>query len=129
MKETLAVALGGALGSVARYWIAIWMLPLSRTMPWGTISINIAGSFAITFFAGLTMLQGRYHVPEIWRLAFMVGVCGGFTTFSTFSMQVFEMLRAGAFARALLNIGISVIVCVLASAIGYWLATRLNAIR
>lgn len=126
MRETLAVALGGALGSVARYWIGVWMLPLSRSMPWGTISINIAGSFAIAFLGTLTMLQGRYHLPEVWRLAFMVGVCGGFTTFSTFSLQVFEMLRAGALGRAALNIVISVIFCVLAAAVGYWLAMRLN---
>ena len=126
MRETLAVALGGALGSVARYWIGIWMLPLSRSMPWGTISINIAGSFAIAFLGTLTMLQGRYHLPEVWRLAFMVGDCGGFTTFSTFSLQVFEMLRAGALGRAALNIVISGIFCVLAAAVGYWLAMRLN---
>ncbi|WP_374833531.1 fluoride efflux transporter CrcB [Paenochrobactrum pullorum] len=126
MKETLAVALGGALGSVARYWIGIWMLPLSRNLPWGTIGINITGSFAIAFFGTLTMLQGRYSLPEVWRLAFMVGVCGGFTTFSTFSLQVFDLLREGAPGRAALNVVISVIFCVLAAAVGYWLAMRLN---
>ncbi|MFK4823726.1 fluoride efflux transporter CrcB [Paenochrobactrum sp. BZR 588] len=126
MKETLAVALSGALGSVARYWIGIWMLPLSRNLPWGTIGINITGSFAIAFFGTLTMLQGRYPLPEVWRLAFIVGVCGGFTTFSTFSLQVFDLLREGAPGRATLNVVISVIFCVLAAAVGYWLAMRLN---
>ena len=116
MTETLLVALGGALGSTARYWLALWALPLSRSLPWGTIGINIAGSFAISFFGTLTLAHGRFVAPEPARLFFMVGVCGGFTTFSSFSLQTFDLIRAGAMGRALINVAVSVLLC-----LGRWL--------
>src|SRR5690349_10506069 len=81
------IAIGGAVGSLARYLISIWALPVSRNLPWGTIGINIAGSFIIGFFGTLTLAHGRYPVSENWRLFVMVGICGGFTTFSSFSLQ------------------------------------------
>lgn len=127
MQATIMVALGGAIGSVARYWLALLMLPVSRDLPWGTIVINIVGSFAISFFGALTLEQGRFAVPEIWRLAFMVGVCGGFTTFSSFSLQTLDLLRAGQPGRALLNIGISVIVCLIAVWLGFLAAQQINS--
>ncbi len=74
MTETLVIALGGALGSVARYWIALLAMPISRSLPWGTMMINIAGSFAIGFFGTLTLSHGRYPVSDLGRLFFMVGV-------------------------------------------------------
>ena len=126
MTETLWIALGGALGSVARYWIAILMLPLSRDLPWGTIAINILGSFAIAFFGTLTVESGRHPLPEIPRLFFMVGVCGGFTTFSSFSLQTLDLLRGGAPARALVNILLSVLLCLGAVTLGYLSAERFN---
>lgn len=126
MQATIMVALGGAIGSVARYWLALLMLPVSRDLPWGTIVINIAGSFAISFFGVLTLEQGRFAVPEIWRLAFMVGVCGGFTTFSSFSLQTLDLLRAGQPGKALLNIGISVILCLIAVWLGFFAAQQIS---
>ena len=126
INATIWVAIGGAIGSVARYWLALWMIPLSRDLPWGTITINIVGSFVISFFGTLTLEQGRYPVPELWRIAFMVGICGGFTTFSSFSLQTLELLRAGASGRALANIGLSVILCLAAATLGYLAADRLN---
>lgn len=126
MLQTFAIAVGGALGSVARYWISLWALPISRELPWGTILINVAGSFAIGFFGTLTIGGGRHPLPETARLFFMVGVCGGFTTFSSFSLQTLELLRDGAIVRALANIVLSVVLCLGAVALGYVAAERLN---
>ncbi len=126
MTETLAIALGGALGSVARYWVALWLLPVSRTLPIGTISINVAGSFAISFFGTLTLAHGRFAAPELWRLFFMVGVCGGFTTFSSFSLQTLDLLRAGAAGRAMVNVAASLLLCLLSVAAGHYAAAGLN---
>ena len=127
MAATLWIALGGAIGSIARYWIAIWALPISRSLPWGTILINIAGSFAIGFFGALTVGTGRYPAPQSARLFFMVGVCGGFTTFSSFSLQTLDLLRGEAAFRALVNIAASVLLCLLAVAAGHTLGARLSA--
>ncbi|OYR13770.1 fluoride efflux transporter CrcB [Brucella grignonensis] len=128
MQGTIAVALGGALGSILRYWFAIWLAPISRELPWGTIVVNIIGSFAIAFFGALTMASSRFEVPEIWRLAFMVGICGGFTTFSSFSVQTFELLRLGMPGRALMNVSISLFACFAATALGYVAAQAINRI-
>jgi CrcB protein len=127
MAVTLWIALGGALGSVARYWFAVWAVPVSRDLPWGTIAINILGSFAIGFFGTLTTASGRHPLPETARLFFMVGVCGGFTTFSSFSLQTLDLLRVGAPGRAFANIAFSVALCLGAVALGHAAALRLNA--
>jgi CrcB protein len=123
---TLWIGLGGALGTIARYWIAKWALPISQSLPWGTIGINISGSFVIGFVGTLTLMQGRYPLPETARLFIMVGFCGGFTTFSSFSLQTLDLLRSDAWTRALLNIAVSVLCCLLAVAAGHALASALN---
>ena len=126
MAETFWVALGGAIGTICRYWIAVWTLPLSRALPVGTIGINIVGSFIIAFFGTLTLSGGRFPAPESMRLFVMVGVCGGFTTFSSFSLQTLDLLRGGAWVRAMLNVALSVILCLASVAAGYALASHLN---
>jgi len=126
LSNTLLIALGGAVGSVARYWVGLWMVPYSQSLPLGTILINIVGSFLITFFGALTIANGRLPLAESWRLFFMVGICGGFTTFSSFSLQTLDLLRNGMPGRALVNIAASVIFCLIASTLGYMLAQRIN---
>lgn len=123
----LYVMLGGALGSLARYLIALAALPISKSLPWGTILINIAGSFVIGLFGTLTLSDGRFPVSENARLFVMIGICGGFTTFSSFSLQTLDLLRGGAFARALANVVASVVLCILAVAAGHYLAAAFNA--
>ena len=122
----LVVALGGAIGTVARYLLALAAAPISGSLPWGTILINIAGSFLIGFFGTLTLAQGRYAVPETGRLFVMVGICGGFTTFSSFSLQTVDLLRAGALGRAAVNVAASVLLCLAAVALGHVAGAALN---
>lgn len=126
MLQTLVVALGGAIGSVGRYWVALFFASVSKNLPVGTIIINIIGSFAIGFFGSLTLSHGKFPAPEPVRIFFMVGVCGGFTTFSSFSLQTLDLLRGGAPGRALLNIFVSVLLCLAAVAAGYALGTHLG---
>lgn len=122
----LIVAAGGALGTVGRFVLGWLAAPISQWLPWGTILINISGSFVIGLFGTLTLDQGRYPVGEEARLFVMVGLCGGFTTFSSFSLQTLDLLRAGATGRALANIAASVVLCVGAVAAGHLIAARLN---
>lgn len=122
----LIVSLGGALGSLARYVLAILALPISRDLPWGTILINVAGSLLIGFFGTLTLASGRFPVSENLRVFVMVGFCGGFTTFSSFSLQTLDLLRAGHVPRAALNVALSVVLCVVAVWLGHALAAGIN---
>ena len=122
----LIVALGGALGTLARYLISLAALPISEKLPWGTIGINITGSLLIGFFGTLTLAHGRYPVSENIRLFVMVGFCGGYTTFSSFSLQTLDLIRNGTMARAGVNIAASVILCIAAVAIGHLVAAHFN---
>lgn len=126
MTTTLWVAFGGAIGSVARFWIGILTLTISRSLPWGTILINISGSFAISLCAGLTLISGRFPASENVRLFLMVGICGGYTTFSSFSLQNFELIKNGFMLRAIVNMVLSVVLCLLATTLGYYCAGKIN---
>ena len=122
----LIVMAGGALGTLARYLVSVLALPISRDLPWGTIIINITGSFVIGFFGTLTLAEGRYPASENLRLFVMIGLCGGYTTFSSFSLQTLDLLRSGAIGRAGVNIAASVALCVAAVAVGHLLAAQMN---
>jgi fluoride exporter len=122
----LVVVLGGAVGTFLRYAISVLALPISRELPWGTIIINITGSFVIGLFGTLTLASGRYPAPENVRLFVMIGICGGYTTFSSFSLQTLDLLRSGATVRAALNIALSVVLCVAAVALGHVIAAHFN---
>lgn len=126
LTQSLAVALGGAVGSLGRFWVGLWLAPLSVSLPVATIAINIAGSFAISFFGTLTLAHGKFGASELMRIFFMVGVCGGFTTFSSFSLQTLDLLRVGAIGRAAINIGVSVVLCLASVTAGHLLAAQLN---
>jgi fluoride exporter len=122
----LFVMVGGAVGALARYLISAAALPISHSLPLGTIGINILGSFVIGLFGTLTLSHGRYPASEDVRLFVMVGLCGGFTTFSSFSLQTFDLLRSGAVTRAAVNIVASVVLCVGAVAVGHLIGAALN---
>jgi len=124
----LWIALGGALGSVGRAWLAFLVARLTGPQfPWGTIGINIVGSFVIAFFGTLTVASaGRFGVPPDVRAFVMVGICGGFTTFSSFSLQTLELARDGRPGHALANIALSVVLCLASVAAGHYGAVALN---
>jgi fluoride exporter len=118
------VALGGALGSMARYWLGVRITLLAGlAFPWATILINILGSLVIGFLVRLTGPQGRLPAPLDARAFLIVGICGGFTTFSAFSLQSLELARDGRLLLAGANIVLSVVLCLVAVALGHWLAT------
>jgi CrcB protein len=123
---TLLVMLGGAIGTLGRYAVSVLAAPISRELPWGTIIINITGSFVIGFFGTLTLAGGRYPASENLRLFVMIGLCGGYTTFSSFSLQTLDLLRGGAMLRAAVNIAASVALCIAAVAAGHLIGARLN---
>jgi CrcB protein len=120
----LWVTIGSALGGLLRYSISRWTLALSLNFPLGTVFINILGSFIIGYFGTLTLQNGKYPASDNLRLFVMVGICGGFTTFSSFSLQTFDLMRAGFWIRALANVVLSVVLCVAAVAAGHALAQR-----
>lgn len=127
MVTYLWIALGSALGGMARYWMTLAMATVTGLQfPWGTIAINILGSFVIGFVAALTGAEGRFDVPNDARLFVMTGLCGGFTTFSAFSLQTFDLARDGRWLQAGGNIGLSVVLCLAAVALGYAAAMAVN---
>jgi CrcB protein len=125
MGAWVAVAVGGALGSVARFWLTGVMAALTGpNFPWGTLLINVLGSFVIGLVAGFTLTPAQIAVhPEI-RIFLMTGICGGFTTFSAFSLQTLELMQAGEFAPAAGYAAGSVVACVVAT-FGGWMLGRL----
>jgi fluoride exporter len=120
----LWVMVGSALGGLLRFVVGKLALPidLSIGFPIGTVLINIIGSFVIGYFGTLTLHTGKYAVSENMRIFVMIGICGGFTTFSSFSLQTFDLARSGAWGRALANIILSVVLCVAAVAAGHRMA-------
>jgi CrcB protein len=118
------VALGGAIGSMARFWLGMQVALLTGlAFPWGTILVNIIGSLVIGFVATFTGPSGRLVVPVDAQAFVMVGLCGGFTTFSAFSLQTLELARDGRLLYAGANIMLSVVLCLTAVTLGHWLAT------
>jgi fluoride exporter len=124
------VALGGALGTTARYWLSgVVARSVGETFPWGTMVINISGSFVIGFFGALTGPDGRWFVGSNARQFVMIGICGGYTTFSSFSLQTLNLANDGEWVRAGANIGLSVALCLIAVWVGVVLASLINAMK
>jgi CrcB protein len=125
MMSYLWVMIGSALGGLLRFTIGRLAIPLDtalRGFPVGTVLINIIGSFVIGYFGTLTLHNGKYPVSENMRIFVMIGICGGFTTFSSFSLQSFDLARSGAWGRALANVILSIVLCLAAVAAGHRLA-------
>jgi fluoride exporter len=130
MASYFWIAIGSALGGVARYWCAgVAARLVGETFPWGTIGVNILGSFIIGFFATLTGPDGRVYVGSLGRQFVMIGICGGYTTFSSFSLQTLNLMNDGEWFRAGANIVLSVVCCLVAVWIGHLAAASMNAMK
>jgi CrcB protein len=117
-----AVASGGAIGSMARFWLTGVAVALTGPkFPYGTLFINILGSFVIGAVAGVTLTPARMGMHPDLRIFLMVGICGGFTTFSAFSLQMLELLQEGDVVPALLYAVGSVVLCLLFVWFGWFL--------
>ncbi|MBW4093591.1 MAG: fluoride efflux transporter CrcB [Proteobacteria bacterium] len=120
MLNYALIGLGGALGSMARAWVAIAMARATGpAFPWGTILINITGSFLIGFVGSLTATDGRLSGLVELRTFLMIGFCGGYTTFSSFSLQTLDLMRDGRGGQALGNVALSVLLCLGSVAVGH----------
>ena len=123
----LWIAIGSALGGMSRYWCSVVAARmLGETFPWGTLIVNVVGSFIIGFFATLTGPDGRVFVGSNARQFVMVGFCGGFTTFSSFSLQTLALMQDGEWLRVSGNIVGSVVLCLVAVWLGYATASLLH---
>lgn len=120
MNGALAVALGGAVGSLARYGTGLWLRPWSALFPWATLAVNLAGSLLIGIF--WAALAARPAAPDWLRLGLTTGLMGGFTTLSAVSLETTLMLQAGATGTALLNVAANLLLGVAACGVGFWLA-------
>lgn len=130
LESTLWIALGGAIGSVMRFWLAELVVRLvDSPFPWATVIANITGSFVIGFYATLTGPEGRLLATPVARQFVMVGICGGYTTFSAFSMQTLTLAQDGDWLRAGANVGVSVVLCLVAVWLGHVAAAAINALR
>jgi CrcB protein len=123
----LWIALGGALGSVGRYAMSGVVADRAGSLfPWGTLVVNVSGSFLIGLLAALAEPGGRRYIGPAGRAFFMYGICGGYTTFSSFSLQTLELIRQGDWAKAGANALASFALCMIAVWLGYLLGLTLN---
>lgn len=117
MQHIIAIAIGGALGALGRYWVSGWVYGhFGREFPWGTLTVNVAGSLVMGFL--FVLLVEKAALPPFWRSLITVGGLGAFTTFSTFSLETVQLIESGGVSRAFLNVVVSAVLCVGAAWLG-----------
>jgi fluoride exporter len=123
----ISVILGSIVGAVARFLVSVlFVSQFGDRFPWGTLFVNVTGSFAIGFYAALTGPDGRLFVSARQRLFVMVGICGGYTTFSAFSLETLRLVQSGKVQTAFVYLFVSTITWIASVWIGHALAARLN---
>ncbi len=122
LSRSLIIALGGAFGANARYWLGAWVQSKAgQTFPWGTFLVNLSGSFLIGLFMGLFLGSGWN--PN-WRFFIVVGVLGGFTTYSAFAYETVELARSGGYVQA----GLNVLATTVGALVAAWLGLALTRV-
>jgi CrcB protein len=122
--KLLAIAGAGAVGALFRFGLSngVYRL-LGREFPYGTLVVNVFGSLLIGYF--FVLFLERVDASEIWRSAILIGLLGSFTTFSTFSLETLNLFNEGAYVKAMLNVILSVAMCLAGTWIGFALARQL----
>ncbi len=127
MLTYFRIGIGSALGGMGRYWCSgVIARAFGETFPWGTIIVNVSGSLVIGFLATLMSPDGRLLVPPDARAFLTIGLCGGYTTFSSFSLQTLNLVRDGEWLWATANVLFSVILCLAAVWLGHIGAAALS---
>lgn len=131
MSATLSlsawIALGSGIGGLLRFWCSgLIARSVGETFPWGTLAVNVSGSFLIGLFAVVAGPDGRLLVGSTARQCVMVGIFGGFTTFSSFSLQTLALMQGGEWRLAFANIAGSVVLCLLGVWLGHALGVLIN---
>jgi len=117
MTNLILIAVGGAIGAVLRYWVSTGVYALlGRGLPWGTLAVNVIGSALMGVF--YVLLIERMAISVAWRSLLLIGLFGAFTTFSTFSIETLNLLESGELARAVVNILLSLSLCMIAVWLG-----------
>jgi len=127
LKTYFAVMLGGAVGTALRLGLSNWFANrYGETFPWGTLVVNVTGCFVIGLVAALTGPDGIYLASPLTRQVVMIGVLGGYTTFSSFSLQTLSLFNGGEWLRAGWNVLLSVLFCLVAVWLGQLVASFIN---
>jgi CrcB protein len=130
MWNALWIFIGGGLGSLGRWWFSGWIANrVGETFPWGTLLVNVSGSLIIGCFATLTGPEGRWMASATFRQFFMLGICGGYTTFSSFSLQTLMLAEDGQWFKAGANCVLSLLLCLLGVWLGHVLAMQFNSVK
>jgi fluoride exporter len=130
MWNALWIFVGGCLGSLARWGASGFIANrLGQTFPWGTLAVNVTGSFIIGLLATATGPDGRWMAPASFRQFFMLGICGGYTTFSSFSLQTLSLAEDGEWFKAVGNAVLSLVLCLVGVWLGHVLVLELNTMK
>ena len=122
--KLLAIAGAGAVGALFRFGLSNGVYRvLGREFPYGTLVVNVFGSLLIGYF--FVLFLERVDASEIWRSAILIGLLGSFTTFSTFSLETLNLFNEGAYVKAMLNVILSVAMCLAGTWVGFALARQL----